>query len=120
MDTRLFNIRGRRPGLLRQQDLDQLARMIVAVLRKRGTAGVGVFNGAEVAILSDTEGGVAVILKEDWARILPYIQDGTFSPLLFPVATNESAVDPIGEGIRKRVLSVLQGLFPLAYPTSNL
>lgn len=130
VDERLAEIRGRRPGKLRQQDLDPLARMIIAVLRKRGTAGVGLRGGVEVAILSDNK-GTLTILKDDWALILPFLQDGTFNPLIVPAAARfgyqnsstayaESVIDRADRFLFNRIHKVLRGLFTETYPTSNL
>ncbi len=131
MDNRWQNIQGQRPYKLRKQDLAGLARLIVAILRRRGSAGVAVRGGVEVAILHDTAGHSLIVHKDDWSKILPLIQDGSFNSLLTPIAPkvgylrrkeaySEPILDRADIFLYERILSTLRGLFTEAFPTSNL
>jgi hypothetical protein len=64
------------------------------------------------------------ILATDWGRILPYLEDGSFEPSLYPLGgayRTGSTASPTGlDPLYVRILGVLQMLFPDAYPTSNL
>jgi len=72
----------------------------------------------------------AVILKEDWALILPKIEDGTislFNPssmkfgyLHPPVTYSDVMLDQNDPRLYERILHTLQELFPEEYPTSDL
>lgn len=71
-----------------------------------------------------------VVFRDDWARIMPYIQDGTFSPTLFPVESGFKASDPktrfsastidVEDPLYNRVLGVLQQLFTTVFPVPTL
>lgn len=71
------------------------------------------------------------VLAEDWAKILPYIQDESFNQVIVKSQIDSVWIDPntmhapplIDRTDRQyylRILEVLQGLFPTAYPTSAL
>lgn len=95
--------------------MEGLARLIVAVLRRRGTAGTAQRSGVEVVVLQDKEGRSLVVQKDDWAKILPFIQDGSFNSFLTPLAL----LDRADSFLYQRVLLTLRGLFPEPFPTSN-
>lgn len=129
MDTRLYSILDRRPKRLRRQDLPPVAKAIVSFIRKQSHASVGVSQNLAYVWLRGNDPGV-VVLKEDWEKILPYIEDGTFSPTQLPVPRicpldprvtyDDATLDWQDAYLYKRVLVVLQGLFPEEYPTSDL
>jgi len=129
VDNRLFNIETR-PGLQRRQDLPLLAQALVAVFRKRGQAKIGRTKNIGWVRLETPTYHVQV-LAEDWAKILPYIQDESFNQVIVKSQLDSVWIDPntahapplIDRTDRQyylRVLAVLQGLFPTAYPTSTL
>jgi hypothetical protein len=129
VDTRLYSILQRRPKRLRQQDLPPVAKAIVAVIRKKSRASVGVHQNLSYVWLRGDDPGV-VVLKEDWEKILPYIEDGTFDPTQTPVPRvvpldpnvmyDEATIDLQDSYLYSRVLVVLRQLFPEKYPTSDL
>lgn len=83
-----------------------MAKAIVAVVRDLGKVHAGVHRNVPYVRLTGRDFDLTV-LGSDWEKILPYIQDGSFSP----------ALDKL---FYERVLYILQELFPDDYPTSNL
>lgn len=129
MDNRLFKIETR-PGHQRRQDLPLLARALVAVFRKQGQAKIGISKNVKFVRLETPEFHVEV-LADDWAKILPYIQDESFNQVVVKSQLDSVWIDPLvahatpiidrtDRQYYLRVLAVLQGLFPTAYPTSAL
>jgi hypothetical protein len=126
VDGTLLLVAGRRPTFLRRSDLPEAARAIVAYQRGRarvqGGQGRGIgyvhFMGPDVDV---------VIRREDWLKILPFIQAGTFEPQLVPVGTPtvrdpavhfaSGTLDLRDRVLYARVLGVLQGLFSDDYPS---
>jgi hypothetical protein len=129
VDNRLFKIETR-PGLQRRQDLPLLARALVAVFRKQGQAKTGFVKNVGYVRLETPEFHVQV-LASDWAKILPYIQSDVFNQVVVKSQIDSVWIDPLASlappiidrtdrQYYLRVLEVLQGLFPTAYPTSTL
>lgn len=143
MDIRLQRRKGRRFHKLRSDDLEELARAIVLVSRKRGTIGVNRYRNIDYIELVTTEGFVQV-LREDWVKILPYLQDGSFSQGTFPADVQTGLVSystgsfglvqrlnagttaggeiQTGRGDRNlylRILSILRGIFTDEFPTQD-
>lgn len=123
MDNRLYHIFGRRPSRLRQQDLPDVAFALTVLARRLVPVRVDSadLTGAKVITLTSEWFAVAVLL-EDWLKIEPHIQEGFFSPVLYPVpglgrpSSDQLARDPL----YNRILSVLTLEFPDSYPTSDL
>lgn len=69
-----------------------------------------------------------VILPEDWAKIYPYIEDGTFDPARFPTSGGGvstlfgvdtlGSVDVTDKGLYSRIYQVLLPHFQ-EYPTTT-
>jgi len=78
-------------------------------------------NGGDVNILVRTE---------DWAKIVPYLKDGTLATELVPVTkpvplhpnthNNASVGDVWNRELYNRIQTLLNNLFPTEFPTSNL
>lgn len=129
MDNRLYNIETR-PGEQRRQNLPLLARALVSLFRKQAVVKTGrTKNVGYVRI--EAAGFHVQVLESDWAKIMPYIRDETFNQVIVksqidsvwidPIAAHESSIiDHTDRQYYLRVLQILQGLFPVAYPTSNL
>ena len=129
VDNRLFKIEIR-PGNLRQQDLPLVARALVALFRKQAVVKTGTVKNISYVRIEAVEFHVQ-ILAEDWAKILPYIQDDSFNQEVVKTQIDSVWVDPLVAHATQfidrtdrqyylRILQVLQGLFPTAYPTSQL
>jgi len=127
VDNRLFNIETR-PGQLRRQDLPLVARALVAAFRRRALVKVGRIRDLGYVRI-EAPGYHVQILESDWSKILPYIQDGTFNQFLFKSQVDSVWLDPNTQHASSiidftdkqyylKVLGILQGLFPVAYPTS--
>lgn len=129
VDNRLFKIETR-PGFQLRQDLPLLARALVAVFRKKGQAKIGITKNVGFVRLETPEFHVQ-ILASDWAKIMPYLQDDTFNQAIVKSQIDSVWIDPLtahdtplidrtDRQYYLRVLGILQGLFPTAYPTSSL
>jgi hypothetical protein len=129
VDNRLFHVETR-VGLLRQQDLPLVARALISVYRKQAVVKTGRTKNLSYVRIEAHDFHVQ-ILAEDWAKIMPYIQDEIFNQVMVPaqvdpvvinplVAHDSSIIDNVDRQYYLRVLYVLQGLFPEAYPTSPL
>ncbi len=127
MDNRLFKIETR-PGHQLQQDLPLLARALVAVFKKRGQAKIGVKKNVRFVRLETPEFHVQ-LLASDWAKIMPYIEDESFNQVVVKSQIDSVWVDPVSahatalisrtdQQYYLRILGILQGLFPTAFPTS--
>lgn len=131
VDSRIYNTTsGERPHHLLRTDLPVVARAIVAVVRKQGHARAGVLRQVPYVRLLGRDFDLS-ILGSDWEKILPYIQDGTFDPIIVPASPqtgylspdtqyDSATLDDRDSLFYERVLRILQGLFPGDYPTSNL
>jgi hypothetical protein len=126
VDERLSLIHGRRPARLRVTNLPEVARAIVAFTRRHAKSAEYERHGVAFVHLFGI--GVDVtILNEDWKKIVPYFQDGTFNPAIVPVGrsfdgpnSEASIADVVDPDFYRRVLHVLQQLFTEDFPTSNL
>jgi len=127
VDNRLFKIETR-PGHQLQQDLPLLARALVAVFKKRGQAKIGVKKNVRFVRLETPEFHVQ-LLASDWAKIMPYIEDESFNQVVVKSQIDSVWVDPVSahatalisrtdQQYYLRILGILQGLFPTAFPTS--
>jgi hypothetical protein len=107
-----------------------VAKAIVAVVRKQAQARTGRHQHVGYVWLKGVDTDV-VVLQEDWELIFPFIQDGTFSPMLTPTQSRVGflrpeihykapTIDIRDKGFYRRVLNTLQGLFTEEFPTSNL
>jgi hypothetical protein len=130
VDTRLFEILRRRPRRLRQRDLSEVAKAIVAVVRKQARAQTGTYKNLSYIWLTGLDTDV-MVLKEDWELIFPFIEDGSLNPVLAPAQPQTgflhptthydgSVVDINDTQFYHRVLNILKGLFTEEFPTSDL
>lgn len=85
MDVRLRQVGPGRLHRLRKPDLPAVAEALLAALHKRAWIDKGSF-GDDLFVRIKHDGGDVVIMGDDWAKIVPYIQSGFFSPPMVPVA----------------------------------
>lgn len=130
VDSRLFLLDGQRPSRLRKTDVPNLAKGLIAVLRKRASIGTGYRQGVGYVRIWDP-GFSMIVLKEDWERIFPFIRDGSFDPLLTPVnppvaylnpkiSFKDSVLELADQPLFQHMLALLEPLFPAEWPTSTL
>lgn len=130
MDERLLQFqRGLKPssGLL-DIDLEELARALTAVIRKRGSVRITRSQDRNYVIFKSPGADIAVS-REDWSKIHPLIQDGTFDPQLFPVEAGFKEADPLirfspsntrmTDPLYLRILGHLRLLFTATVPTAS-
>jgi len=130
MDERLTLLDGHRVGSLRKEDLPELSLVILDVLRGRGAANTLLSCGSEYIVLKSRTAKVYV-LREDWLKVLPEIQQGAFDTLLNPVTPSRGYLDPVTERegslmdhadkpLYERILTTLQGFFTETFPVAVL
>lgn len=129
VDTRLFLVADRRVVRLRQEDLPELARAIVAVIRKRATAGVARVKNVDFIEIHG-QGAHALVLRSDWEKLLPSIQNETFNTQASPVeppgryldqkiAYSEPILDRADHLLYQRIVGVLRGFVTETFPTRS-
>lgn len=130
MDNRLRRLikEGQRaPSPLTDQDLPEIARGITAAVRGIAKA-KSVRQKGESYVRIQGRGINVVVFKSAWEKVLPYLADGTFQPLQFPVEAGFRTFDPvtrfdasqidITDPLYHRVLGVLQREFPTTVPVT--
>lgn len=129
MESRLAHVAGKRVGALYREDLSAVAFAITTFVRKLTPVRVSwvSISGAPVVVF-ESDWFVVPILREDWVKIEPYVQDDTFLPSLFPPFAGYSLLRPDAEvtpeafsrdPLYRKVLDTLTVLFPNSYPTSD-
>lgn len=109
MDVRLSLLGGRRLGELKQKDLPEVAAALTAYFQGEASVGVGQMRNLHFVRIQGPTVDV-VVLREDWAKLEPYIKDGTLNPALTQLAPR------IGVGLRSdrmygSILALLERLF---------
>jgi hypothetical protein len=128
VDIRLATIGTSRPGKLRKQDIPNLASALVGYWKGLGTLDAGSSKNISYVRLYGPNFDV-LVAGEDWVKVLPFLQDGTLGPGLFP--SPGAVVDPtvlqagkdFGDStLYNRTLSTLTTIFAdaEAYPTQNV
>jgi len=130
MDSRLPRFHGQRLVHVRRGDCPVLALAIVGATRKLGVLVERTVYDTTPVVYLHGRGIDIVVRAEDWVKVLPYLRDGTFNPEISPlqppqylqpeVMLNLSILSETDQVFYRRVLGVLEGLFPEQYPTSNL
>jgi hypothetical protein len=122
VDNRLFQIWGLRPANLRKEDLPEVARAIVSLYRRKAQVTTGITKNVSYVLI--TGRGLKVqVLAEDWAKIMPFIKDGTFDQTVLRSEQDNAWIDPktaydistldqVDRQYYLRILGTLQGLFP--------
>lgn len=123
MDARLSKTHGTRIATLKDDDLKELARAIVAFSYKQATASRGIENGVEYVVLRGKDFRVRV-LASDWDLLMIDIKDGIFDDK-FPKRLADTYYDSSLIGLHANpfyalVLNRLRLQFSKSYPTSKL
>jgi hypothetical protein len=123
MDQRLWSIYGLRLERLTTADLPNVARAIVGYTRGFATVKAGCIHNTSY-VLFKAEGFQQIIRGDDWAKLLPYFLDNTFSPPAHLWRSWDnidfSMIDTFDSQYYNSVLSVLQTVFTVSFPTSYL
>lgn len=115
-------------GRLRRTDLPAVAHAIVARITHQATDWRLVIEDQDMVRVYREDGRVGVYVRgEDWAKIQPYLADGSFSPQLFPagqageasIPADVAVLDTARGSLYDRVYGTLCRLFPDDYPTST-
>lgn len=128
MDARLWSIFGKRAESLKRPDLPDLARAICAYMRRLDVRlHAGQTRETSYVLFQGENNSFNVLVRgDDWAKIVPYLQDDTFSPPPEPLrpwangAASLANIDTYDPYYYGKVLGVLQQLFPQDFPTSRL
>ena len=124
MDNRLSLYGGQRISRLRQEDLPTIAYVLTAILKRHTKVGIQRSELTGPPLISFTSDVFHVsLLLEDWQKIEPYVKEGFFNTVQYPVAQAYPESRRVPEEIRKdplysRILSVLTLEFPDSYPTT--
>jgi len=121
---------GVRPHRLTKNEIPALTRAILAFQRRQASVGKYVLQGT-ACIRIYNEAGINVMVRaDDWAKIVPYLRDGTFNPNVVPVPSpsvmhpnqyrDVSVLDQNEPELYLRIYAVLLRLFPIEFPVSNL
>ena len=123
MEQRLWSLFGSRPETLKAPDLPNVARAIVGYMRGMCKVKAGCTHNTSY-VLFKAQGFQVVIRGDDWAKIMPYLQDNTLSPPSEPLVpwfnVSIATVDIHDPDYYSKVLGVLQTLFTETFPTSYL
>lgn len=103
----------------------------MAVLRGRARVDCHVVYDTPCIRLFNPSGGINILVRsDDWAKIVPFLKDGTLDTRQFPVDTSvvlypNNFFDPSASEIwepelYERVLMILRDLFTIEFPISNL
>lgn len=126
MDQRLFYVGGRRPERLTRNETPDLARAMVAFMRRKASIDRPVVLGLGCVRIYGP--GINVLVRaDDWIKIVPYLKDGSFDwtvlPVIRPVVLNPPVIEgtnlDVGDQqLYERILTVLNQLFTVEFPTS--
>lgn len=116
---------------LRREDLPDVALAIVAANRGQCSPQRVFFRGTEVVDFRAPGIFSVVVLASDWDKLLPYIQQGYFSPILVASQPSTGYTRPdvwkslsllgvSSPSFYHYVLGILQKEFTDTYPTSML
>ena len=121
MDQRLFRIAGHRPQRLTNRDVPALARAIQAAIRRQANIDRHVINDV-YCIRFYSPSFELLVRSEDWAKVVPFLKDGTFDPLISPVSQvfvsdrrsyyDVSVLDRTDPELFDRLVRILTPLFP--------
>jgi len=125
MDNRLFRIAGFRPHRLTKHDVPTLASAIVASMRQQ--ANVQRLAVREVLCVRLWGTGFDILVRsEDWTKVVSFLQDSSFDPLIVPVSQamvsnrstyyDASVLDRNDSELRDRVIRALEPLFTVDFP----
>lgn len=131
MDQRLFRVFSHRPHRLTRNEVPDLAKAIVAFIRGRARVERLVVQDVACIRIFNLAAGLDVNVRgDDWVKVIPYLKDGSWDTSLFPVPEpvvlhvntyyDPSVVDVNDRPLFERVLNVLDKLFTIEFPTSNL
>ncbi len=129
MDARLWSIGGKRAETLKQPDLPNLARAIVAYERRLPgiTLHAGSIRNITYVMFQANKGAFQVLVRgDDWAKIVPYLKSNFLSPAIEPLlpwgfgVASVANIDVFDSQYYNKVLGVLNALFPITFPTSYL
>jgi hypothetical protein len=109
-----------------------LVRSMIGVLRGYIQFAATRVQGERVVKFSSSQGFQLSVVEEDWSKVLPFLRDGTFTPMLNPighrdvqfidprVAYSGSFADNEDFQLYLYMLGTLEPLFPEFWPTSNI
>lgn len=131
MDNRLQQADGLRPQRLTRREVPALARALVAVIRRQADVDRHLIGDTPCIRIVNLGAGVNVLVRsDDWQKLVPYLKDGTLDvsqlPVARPVVLNPrvsrdaSVVDVWDSELYGRVVALLETLFKVGFPVSDL
>lgn len=129
MDARLWKILGQKVQPLTRADTPNLAKAIVAYMRRLPGLQVHAGQAQETSyvLFQGQKGAFFVVVRgDDWSKILPFIKSDALSPPAQPLlnwgegVADLSNIDVYDSYYYNLVLGVLNGIFTQDFPTSYL
>ena len=127
MDQRLFYIAGQRPERLTRRETPELAKAMTAYFRRQASVTRGVLNDVPYVRLYNPGQFSVVVRWDDWVKILPYLSDGSFDTTIVPGPSYtvfhprqrfDASIIDLTETLYDRILTVLNKIFTVEFPTS--
>jgi len=132
VDNRLQQANGRRPHRLTRNEVPELARALTAWSYRQAQIDKIVVGGNIPCIRIFNAKGMDVLVRsDDWAKLVPYLKDGTLDLSQLPVDDpavvlhpntyyDASGVEIADPALYKRILTFLLNIFTVDFPTSKL
>ncbi len=131
MDERLTLLNDRRLESLTKRDTPELARALVAFMRRRCHVGRALIREVTYIRLYADDGRINQNIRlDDWQRLVPYLRDEVWNPLIVATpragllhpdrAADVALLPETDRPLYLRILQDLEILFPRDYPTSKL
>ena len=131
VDNRLLQVYGSRPHRMTRNEVPALARALVGVIRRQARVDRHVVYDMPCVRLHNQGGGINLLVRaDDWAKLVPYLKDGTLDVSQFPVDQpvvlspntyfDASASEVWDPELYGRIVTLLNTLFTIEFPTSNL
>jgi hypothetical protein len=131
VDQRLYRVAGNRPHRLTRNEVPELARGLLAFIRRQALVeGVAINSVGFIRLYSEGAGVDLLVRSDDWIKLVPYLKDGTLDTTLLPVPEpyvlnpvsrfDASVLDANDRELYNRILTLLRQLFTIEFPTTDI
>jgi hypothetical protein len=131
VDNRLYHVNGARPHRLTRNEVPALTRALMGIIRRQAFIDRHVVSDVPCIRIHNNGKGINILVRsDDWAKLLPYLKDGTLDLELLPVEqpcvlNPNTYYDPMAGDVwdpelYARISTLLNTLFTIEFPTSNL
>lgn len=119
-----------RPHRMTQNETPDLTRAIMGVIRGQASCERGYARDLPYVWLHGESGINIIVRADDWAKVIPYLRDGSFDPTLVPVSRqvvlnppvrfDGALLDQNDQELYNRIKNVLDSLFPVKFPDGQI